>query len=433
MTQDREQSPLPSPTIRLRTDRTLVRAQTRSKRYVLATVNAPQVPPRADRMPVNVALVLDRSGSMAGSRKFDLAREAVEHSLRMLRPEDRFSLVVYDYDVDVITTSTPATGSAIRAAVDALAHVAPRGATNLAGGWLRGCEQVATHLSNEGVSRVLLLTDGLANQGITDHDILTHHASELRQRGIATSAFGVGDDFDEKLLRDIAHEGGGNFYFLESPAQIPDLLTSEIGEALEVVLRRATVHVALQPGMDAHLLNRYRFTRIQSDNELRIDLGDLVSGQELSVVIELFFPHGEVGQNTSVRVALGAADSLLTHDEQLVEWTYDSHRRNDAQVRDVIVDREVARLYAARARAEATEANRNGNFHAAELVIDGTIRRIRSYANGDAELLTIARELEGQRRQFVSKAMSVRELKEEFFASEMMSMSRTEDGRARRR
>jgi Ca-activated chloride channel family protein len=196
MTPSTEGQPLSSPTLALRSDRALIRAAARSRRFLLASVTAPEAPRRSDRQPVNVALVLDRSGSMAGSRKFDLARQAVEHALAMLRPEDRFSLVVYDDEVNVLTTSAHATNEAKRGALQALREVGPRGCTDLCGGWLRGCEQVAVHLSKDAVSRVLLLTDGLANQGITDHATVAHHASELRDRGVVTSTFGVGGDFD---------------------------------------------------------------------------------------------------------------------------------------------------------------------------------------------------------------------------------------------
>src|SRR6478752_4612672 len=99
--------------------------------------------------------------------------------------------------------------------------------------------------------RMSLRTDGLANHGVTEHGALVTTAAELRRRGVATSTFGVGADFDERLLRDIAHEGGGNFYFVESPAQIPDLVTSELGEALEIVARGAALHVELPAGADA--------------------------------------------------------------------------------------------------------------------------------------------------------------------------------------
>src|SRR5687768_1546758 len=238
-------------TLTIRTDRRLIRARASSTRYVLVAFTAPEAAPRTDRLPANVALVLDRSGSMAGERKFELARSAVEQALAMLHAEDRFTLVVYDTEVDVLMPSTQATPDAKLRALEALRRVHPRGSTDLCAGWMRGCEQLARHVAEEGVTRALLLTDGLANHGVTDRPTLVRHASELRQRGVATSTFGVGADFDERLLRDMALEGGGNFYFISAPEQIPDLLTSELGEALEVVARRAAIEVLMPLGVDA--------------------------------------------------------------------------------------------------------------------------------------------------------------------------------------
>jgi Ca-activated chloride channel family protein len=107
-------------TLAIQTDRTLIRAAASSTRYVLARITAPRAPERDMRLPVNVGIVLDRSGSMAAERKFELAREAVEQSLRMLRADDRFALVVYDSEIDVLMQSTRATPEMARRALDAL-------------------------------------------------------------------------------------------------------------------------------------------------------------------------------------------------------------------------------------------------------------------------------------------------------------------------
>ena len=167
-----------------------------------------------------------------GGQKIELVREAVRKALAMLRPEDRFSLVVYDDRIDVLVASTPASAEARRNAERMLARIDARGSTDLGGGWLTGCEQVAANMDAKTLGRTLLLTDGLANQGITDHDELIRHAEELRSRQIATSTFGVGSDFDETLLQRMATAGGGNSYFIERNVQILDYLTSELGEAL---------------------------------------------------------------------------------------------------------------------------------------------------------------------------------------------------------
>jgi Ca-activated chloride channel family protein len=382
-------------------------------------------------MPVNVAFVLDRSGSMAAENKFDLARQAVEQSLRMLRPEDRFSLVVYDAEVDVIARSSHATPAAIRDALSALGHIGPRGSTDLCSGWMRGCEQVAEFVSGESISRVLLLTDGLANQGITSREALATHSSELRQRGVTTSTFGVGADFDERLLRDMAHEGGGNFYFLENAQQIADLITSELGEALEVVIPRAAIEISLPRGADAEVLNRFRSSRIHDGNALRIEVGDIVSAQEVEAVVRINFPRGEAGDRVAVHAWLTGAmlDAEITSDT--IEWIYASHRDNDHQPRDVSVDRKVAALYATRARAEATEANREGDFDRARRVIEGTVRRIRQYAGRDPELTSIWRALSREQGQYDQVVMSPMAMKGAFFLAESAYRGRPL-GRARR-
>ena len=420
-------------TFSIRTDRQLVRAGASSTRYVMVSGVAPDAPPRGNRLPVNVALILDRSGSMAGTRKIELAREAVEQALRMLHPEDRFALVVYDDSVDVLQRSTLATAQAKRHALQALRDVGPRGSTDLCAGWMRGSSEIAEHLNEEGIARALLLTDGLANQGIRDRATLARHAGELRQRGIATSTFGVGEDFDERLLRDMAHEGGGNFYFIETPAQIPDLLTSELGEALEVVARRAALEIVLPRGARAEVLNRFRSSQPAGGNELRVELGDLSSGQEYRAVIRVQFASGHAGEQVKLRVALTADGTSEARGEGMLTWMYATHAENDIQERDVEVDREVATLYAARARAEATEANRNGDFDGARRVLERTADRIRSYAGRDPEMRQLERELREQVPEFSDALMSPMRLKSVMFLAEVGSKGRDYEGKAKRR
>ncbi|MEO8622712.1 MAG: VWA domain-containing protein, partial [bacterium] len=352
----------------LRTDRALLRAGSRSTRHLLVSITAPAAAARAERLPVHVGIVLDRSGSMGGG-KFELARVAVEQSLRMLNPDDRFTLVVFDTTTDVLAPAVLATAAAKREALLRLAEVEPRGGTDLHSGWMAAATGLAAFLDARAVTRVLLLTDGQANAGIVEPAALAAQAETLRGRGIATSTFGIGEDFDERILRDIAHAGGGNAYYVQTPEQIPALLTSELGEALEIVVRGAAIQVALPLGATAEPLNRLRHVLAVGDNELRIELGDLVSAQELDVAVSLRFAALLPGDTAAVGVRLTDANGIATLAEGTLEWRYASHAENDVQARDRMVDRAVAALYAARARAAATEANRAGDYDEARRVL----------------------------------------------------------------
>lgn len=416
-------------TVSIRTDRQFIRAGARSNRYVLVSFTAPRAPRREDRRPINVAFVLDRSGSMAGENKFPLARQAVEQSLAMLRPGDRFSLVVYDDRVDVLASSANATPGSIAGAMHLLSAIDPRGSTDLCSGWLRGCEQVAQFVDQERVSRVLLLTDGLANHGTTEPGTLLRHASELRQRGVSTSTFGVGVDFDERLLRDMAHEGGGNFYFLEDSRQIPDLITSELGEALEIVMPKAAIEIEIPQGAGAEVLNRFRSS--QDAGCLRIELGDVVSAQEVEAVVRMNFPVGQPGGRVTTTARLVGAVPT-ENGVAAIGWTYAGHEENDIQPRDLEVDRRVAAIYAARARADATEANRQGDFAAARSVIERTAARIRQYAGADDELNTRWNELLVEMPIYDRAVMNPMAMKSAFYVAEMAVKGRVRDGKARR-
>lgn len=418
--------------MKLRTDRSLLRATERSTRYLRIALTAPVAPSQGDRSPVRVAIVLDRSGSMSGERKFPLAHQAVKQSLALLQPRDRFALVVYNAKVDVLAPCMPASHASCSAALERLSDVVPRGGTDLHAGWMTGASQLLEQLPVDDIKRVLLLTDGQANQGITEPHALADAAADLRRRGVATSTFGVGADFDERLLRDIAHEGGGQSYFIESPEQITDLLTSELGEALEVVRRGVELQVALPLGVEGELLNRYRTSHAPGSNTLRINVGDLTSGQELSFVLRLTFPEDREGATTSVGVSLRSADAPAGELEGELSWTYDDHSANDDQPRDVRVDREVATLYAGRARAEATEANRYGDFQRARRVLESTARRIQRYASGDPVLTSLWRSLMAEREQY-AQPMSPMAQKFAFFAAEGSVKNRDIQGKARRR
>lgn len=422
------------PSFTARTDRQLVRSAGHSERFVLVELVAP-IPapdPSRQRPPVNLAFVLDRSGSMTGRGKLDVAKAGVLDALDRLSPRDRFSVVTYDDSVDVLLASAPATPEARRTAADALGAVQPGGSTNLSGGGLRGAEQVAAHLAPAGVNRVVLLTDGLANAGITDPAELGRHAAELRTRGVATSTIGVGEDFDEALLHAMADAGGGRYFFAGSIPEIRDHLTGEVGEALEVVARDVRLEVTTVRHIDFKALTPHPVRG--SGARGAVHIGDLVAGQLARVVIRVRFPAGAEADVARLLIGVADADGALAKaggfDPIGLEWRYASDHENDVQPRDRVVDRIVAGLFAARAREEAVAYNRAGDYRKAERALDGVARRIARYAGSDPDLQALVTELRLQDMPAFAMAMPEMSRKEAHFRSVNLQRGRDEHGRS---
>ncbi|OGO56649.1 MAG: hypothetical protein A2Z32_13265 [Chloroflexi bacterium RBG_16_69_14] len=428
-------NPRTETTFSVRPDRRLIRPNAHSNRFLLARIAAPRATAERARPPVNLAIVLDRSGSMSGE-KLRVAKAAVEEAIARLQPDDRFSVVVYDDVVDVVIESTSASSEARRGAVERLRTIEARGSTNLGDGWLRGCEQVASHLVERGVNRCLLLTDGLANVGITDPGQLAHHAAELRARGVSTSTFGVGNDFDERLLQELADAGGGHFYYIADAPQIRDAITSEVGETLEVVARDVTLEITARDDIRIEPISPYRAAT--RGNRTAVSLGDLGSEQVVEVVLRLSFPYGLHGQETGAIVALADRDGAFgpggaaEAEPVRLTWTYADDRANDDQPRDREVDRAVARLFAARARQEAVQRNRVGDYSGARHVLDATAARIGAYAGNDPEMRALIDAMVREEVVFAAP-MAEPSRKQAHFASANLLRCRDASGRSVKR
>jgi Mg-chelatase subunit ChlD len=427
----------------IQTDRALIPAGTAADRYLTITVTAPSRERRTERPAVHVALVLDRSGSMGG-QKIDMARQAVEHAIRLLDDRDRLALVCYDTEIDALLTTTAATPEAKALALSRLRQIDARGSTDLCGGWLRGAQELrsrertlfdGTDEPGDAARRVLLLSDGLANQGETDPDVLARHAVDLRAKGIATSTFGLGRDFDEALMTRLANEGGGNFYFIEQPAQIPDFFTSELGETLDTSARDARVIVGGADDIQVACLNDFPGTTVRSADgtrEAHIKLGDLVSGQQVTVTLAVRCPSRPLGARTEITVRLADRDAALFPHPLTVDWRSVSADANETQPINADVLIEVARLIAARARRHALDANRRGDFEGAARIIGDAVAEVRALMPSLAPLQAIADELEAEQAELRVRMDPVL-MKQAYFQSRSVAYSRTEKGAARKR
>jgi len=275
---------------------------------------APKAADSTRRAPVDVALVLDHSGSMAGE-KLALAKQAVDLAVAQLSDHDRAALVVYDHTVSILHALEPMTPRVKAALRLALHGVDAGGSTNLSDGWLTGCQQLATAPAATvpagdqtplRLQRTLLMTDGLANDGMTDAGELTTHAHELRKRGIHTTTLGVGLDFDEVLLSGLAEAGGGNFQFIAEPVQLRAFFARELQEMLTIAAAGVTLTVTLPAGIEIEVVNSFPSERRQQ--QITIALGDLPAGDEIDLVLLVRVPAGAIGTTHQIAVSASWAD-----------------------------------------------------------------------------------------------------------------------------
>ncbi|CAN5677079.1 hypothetical protein BH23CHL5_BH23CHL5_11860 [soil metagenome] len=221
-----------TPVITAKWERSAV-ADAGDRTSLLVTIRSSSLPAHISSPPLDVGFALDRSGSMSGA-PIELVKQAVRDCAHALRPEDRVALVTYDDRIDVLYPLQPVSPSTIVDLRQVLDGVDARGSTNLGDGWLTACRELTTiapnHNGHSGlrIRRSILLTDGLANVGITSVDELVTHAHSLRQRGVSTSAMGVGQHFDESLLSSMAEAGGGDFTFVNRPSEIPTFFAKEL-------------------------------------------------------------------------------------------------------------------------------------------------------------------------------------------------------------
>jgi Ca-activated chloride channel family protein len=192
------------------------------------------------RAPINVALVLDRSGSMAGE-PLAPARAPAARFAGFIRAEHRLSIVALDDEAR--TVFGPAAGGD-PAAEPAVARTQPGGSTNLSGGWLKGLAHARAGLV-EGTNRVGLLTDGQANQGVVEPSRLVRMAADGSAQRVTTTCIGFGAQFNEDLLEPMARAGGGNYWFVESNDQMAGIFESEIEGLVALAAQNVEVEVTL--------------------------------------------------------------------------------------------------------------------------------------------------------------------------------------------
>jgi len=322
----------------------------------------------AERVPLNVALVLDRSGSMGGE-KLRQAREAALIALDYLQADDLFSLVTYDSDVRVLVPATRVGDRyELRRAIES---IRAGGNTALFAGVSKGVSEVRKFLDDHHVNRVILLSDGLANVGPSSPQELGRLGRRLGREGISVTTIGLGLGYNEDLMVQLAGNSDGNHVFVEQASDLARIFRSEFGELGTVVAQDLTVIIRCEPGVrPLRLLGREGEIRGQ---RVEVRLNQLYALQEKYLTLEVEVDPTAAGRQRALATVELAWNDLGSHRQErsraaaAVEFSVREDEVDDAVVAEVMVS--VSEQKAAAASKEAVQLRDAGQRDKAEALL----------------------------------------------------------------
>jgi Ca-activated chloride channel family protein len=263
----------------------LIAVEQQDELALMLELTAPPAPGAAERAPARLEVVLDRSASMSDGR-LEAALTALDALVARLDPTDRFGLVVFDDEVNIVVPAGPLSDK--QAVREALRRVRTGGTTNLSGGYLRGLQE-ARRAAGEGGATLLLLSDGHANAGVTDAAELESIAANARRHGVSTGTLGLGLGYDEVLMAGVARGGTGNHHFAEEGDTAGRLIAGEIDGLLSQTAQAASL--IIRPSGDVtglRLWNDLPSTAIEGG--VMVELGDFYGGETRKIVVSLSVP-----------------------------------------------------------------------------------------------------------------------------------------------
>ena len=372
----------------------------------------------AEAVPLNFCLVLDRSGSMQGA-KLAAMKEATKRVIDTLTPQDVVSIVLFDDQTEVLLPATQATDKeALKALIDGIEEA---GGTAISGGLLAGQAELRKNAAPDRVAALLLLTDG---QTWGDDERCRAVAKELAQEGVRMTALGLGAEWNEKLLDELAEATGGSSDYIADPAQITSFFQRAVRAAQGTVAQDA--RLLLRLARDATPRAVHRVTPVIANmgyqpigqNEVAVRLGSLDSGEPASIMIDMMVGARAAGSFRLAQAELhytpiGESGEQIVKQDVLLEFTADeSAAQYDARVMN-LVEKVTAFKLQTRALSEAEAGN-----------TAGATQKLRAAATRLLDLgeLDLARKAEEQAAQLEQgQAMSAETQKELRYATRRLT------------
>jgi Ca-activated chloride channel homolog len=315
---------------------------------VILRITLPEIKSEEKRPILNLGLVIDRSGSMGGD-KIKYARQGAIYAVQQLSSSDRLSVTIYDDEVEVIIPSQPAIEK--QEFINRIEKINPGGMTALYDGWVAGATQVSNHFQPDHLNRVILLSDGLANTGETNPDIIGNAVNAASQKGVNTTTMGIGDDFNEDLMQGIALCGDGNYYYIQNPDQLPSIFNAELQGIMATIGQKVSLGIKTLASVELVDL----FNDLEKTEFGNYKLPNLVAGNQIDVALRLKIP--------AMAESVPLVDFRLAYDDNETQSRQVYHHQlqlpvvNSSQWNDYPLNEEVrakvAQLIASRAKEEA--------------------------------------------------------------------------------
>lgn len=336
---------------------------------------------KTHRTPLNLAVVLDKSGSMTGA-KLEKTKQAAMQLVDRLTPNDVFSLVIFSDEARVLVPAQKVTDK--DALKEKIEGIQADGSTALYAGVKLGADQIEEYLSGKRINRVILLSDGLANVGPSSPRQLRRLGGELAGRGISVTTIGVGDDYNEDLMAALAESSDANYYYVQDTEKLPQIFAQELGGMLEVAARDVRIEIICPEGVTP--LGFIGRPEKFEGQRAGVNLSQFTAGQSRYLLLRCRV-NGDQPELARVKVnytddlnggAAGTADDLAK-----VRFTDDQSASDKSVNGAVMAQKEL--LLTAVAKDEAMAQADAGNYkQAAQILAVQNASLSRAYANAPA-------------------------------------------------
>jgi Ca-activated chloride channel family protein len=350
-----------------------------------------------ERLPINIAIVLDKSGSMGSDQKMEKAKQGVFEIVQRLNEGDVISVIVYDNCPRVLIPAQVLKDKA--QIINLVSQIYPSGSTALYGGVELGAEELRKHANDYPLNKIILLSDGLANVGPQSTGELIDLGRVLSDEDIIVSTIGVGLDYNEDLMTALAQESGGNSYFAKDSYELVKIFTEEINEAMTIVAKNIKIYVDAESDVEPlDIIGRRGEVK---DKYFESQINALYGKNEKYALFEMRAPKGSHGATKAlacVRVEyINPATGKVVKTSQKISVQY--HRDADfiLQKENKDILKEAALTRTSEIKNRAIKLADEGKYDAAANYLSSqsaTLEKVASQCNNDKDIVKEAKRCE---------------------------------------